>query len=262
MAAFYRTLLDLDVQVMPGPGLVLAGRSVRTGGPGHSPTVVSVGFANRSKGYRLLPDAVEHVLQHHRHARFLIHGIVAGSDAQNEQSSFDRLSTLGERVVVRQDVLAAEEYAAWLGQADLVLLPYDPDVYRSRGSGVFTEAQRLGIPVVATRGCAFAAPAFDSGWGVEITDYSSGGVARAVLAALGRLDQLSSSCCHRRPSDGRHSRMLTAGDCRQRSGGPASNPCRQGQAAHREKFLNPILRRFPMHDWALCYNLGVKTDLP
>ena len=192
MAAFYHALLDLDVQVMSGPGLVLAGRSVRRGGPGHSPTVVSLGFANRSKGYRLLPDAVEHVLQHHRHARFLIHGIVVGSDAQNEQSAFDRLSTLGERVVVRQDVLTAEGYAAWLGQADLLLLPYDPNVYRSRGSGVFTEAQRLGIPVVAPQGCAFATPAFDGGWGVEITDYSSFGVARAVLAALGRLDALSS----------------------------------------------------------------------
>ena len=53
------------------------------------------------------------------------------------------------------------------------------------------EAQRLGIPVIATKGCAFAQPAFEGGWGVEIADYSSEGVARAALAALGRLDELS-----------------------------------------------------------------------
>jgi glycosyltransferase involved in cell wall biosynthesis len=93
--------------------------------------------------------------------------------------------------VVRQNVLAQEEYAAWLARADLVLLPYDRKVYKSRGSGIFTEAQRLGIPVIATAGCAFAQPAFEGGWGVEITDYSSEGVARAALAALGRLDELT-----------------------------------------------------------------------
>jgi len=191
MAEFYRALLDLEVQVMPGPGLILASRAARAEGPGHPPTVMCIGFANRPKGYRLLPGAVEQVLQRHRQARFLIHGIVEGSDAEDEQSTFDRLSTLGERVVVRQDVLMWEDYSAWLAQADLVLLPYDRDVYKSRGSGVFTEAQSIGIPVVATEGCAFAQPAFDGGWGVEIADYNGEGVARAVLAAIDRLDRLA-----------------------------------------------------------------------
>jgi glycosyltransferase involved in cell wall biosynthesis len=191
MAAFYRALLDLDVQIAPGPGLALAGRPARAEGLGSAATVVCTGFANRPKGYRLLPGAIEHVLQRHRDVTFLIHGIVEGSDAEDEQSTFDRLSALGDRVVVRQDVLTQEEYAAWLGRADLVLLPYDRNVYKSRGSGVFIEAQRLGIPVIATQGCAFAQPAFEGGWGVEIADYTSEGVARAALAALGRLEELS-----------------------------------------------------------------------
>jgi len=191
MAAFYRALLDLDIEIAPSPGLVLASQTVRAEKPGSAATVVCTGFANRSKGYRLLPGAIEHVLQRHRHVTFLVHGIVDGSDAEDEQSTFDRLSTLGERVVVRQDVLAEEEYAAWLARADLVLLPYDRNAYKSRGSGVFTEAQRLGIPVIATGGCAFAQPAFEGGWGVEIADYTSDGVARAALAALGRLEELS-----------------------------------------------------------------------
>ena len=190
MADFYRALLDLDVEVTPGPGPVLARRSGRAEAPAGAATIVCVGFANRPKGYRLLPEAIRHMLEHRRAVRFLIHGIVEGSDAPDEQSTFDRLSTLGQRVVVRQDVLTGEEYAAWLGQADLVLLPYDREVYRSRGSGVFTEARRLGIPVIATEGCAFAQPAFDGGWGVEIADYSSAGVARAALTALDRLGEL------------------------------------------------------------------------
>ena len=170
---------------------MLVGGTARAERSGSAATIVCAGFANRPKGYRLLPGAIEHVLQQHRDVTFLIHGIVDGSDAEDEQATFDRLSALGERVVVRQDVLAQEEYAAWLARADLVLLPYDRNVYKSRGSGVFIEAQRLGIPVIATRGCAFAQPAFEGGWGVEIADCSSEGVARAALAALGRLDELS-----------------------------------------------------------------------
>jgi len=98
---------------------------------------------------------------------------------------------MDDRVVVSQDVLKPADYAAWLQEADLVLLPYDPLAYGSRGSGVFTEARRLGIPVIATAGCAFARPAFDGGWGVAITDYCSEGVAKAVLAALAGLDDLT-----------------------------------------------------------------------
>ena len=93
--------------------------------------------------------------------------------------------------MVRQDVLVRESYRALLAQADLLLMPYDPDVYQSRGSGIFSEASTSGIPIVATAGCAFATPAFDGGWGVAIDAYSSEGVARAVLAALGRLDELA-----------------------------------------------------------------------
>ena len=78
MADFYRGLLGVEIEVMPGPGLAIAGRAPRPSMPGHPPTVVCIGFANRPKGYRLLPEAVEEVLRSHRKARFLIHGIVRG----------------------------------------------------------------------------------------------------------------------------------------------------------------------------------------
>ena len=170
---------------------------------------------------------------------FLIHGIVEGSDAEDEQATFDRLSALGQRVVVRQDVLAQEEYAAWLARADLVLLPYDRKVYKSRGSGVFTEAQRLGIPVIATEGCAFAQPAFEGGWGVEITDYSSEGVARAVLAALGGLDELSARAGDRRPARPATRSTSSSAKPPTLSGHRPRRACRQDQTAYRTKFSSP-----------------------
>lgn len=189
MADFYRGLVPFEVGVMAGPGLPARARAARAAvGP---PVVSCIGFANRAKGYRLLPQAIQHVLDRHRDVRFMIHGIVKGSDAEGDQPTFDRLAALGERVEVRQGVLTSDEYLARLAEAHLLLLPYDPDVYQRRGSGVFADAHHVGIPVVAPKDCAFARPAFDDGWGVAMTEYDAKGLGIAVLEALDRLAPLS-----------------------------------------------------------------------
>jgi glycosyltransferase involved in cell wall biosynthesis len=189
MADFYRGLTPFEVGVMPGPGLPARARAAKAAaGP---PIVSCIGFANRAKGYRLLPQAMQHVLGHHRDVRFMIHGIVKGSDSEADQPMFDRLAGLDERVEVRQEVLASDEYLARLAETDLLLLPYDPDVYRWRGSGVFADAHHVGIPVVAPKECAFARPAFDDGWGVAMKEYDDTRLGIAVLEALDRLGSLS-----------------------------------------------------------------------
>jgi|FEC22Drversion2_1045045.scaffolds.fasta_scaffold01035_6 glycosyltransferase involved in cell wall biosynthesis len=190
MADFYRRLLGLEVGVVPGPGLRAFQRPSKSAGD--APTVACIGFANRAKGYRLLPEALELVLAKDERARFMIHGVMKGSD-DPDRATFDRLARLGARVDVQQNVLRPDEYLARLTEADVLLLPYDPAVYRTRGSGVFSDARTIGIPVVASRGCAFAQPAFDEGWGVEIKEYNGLATGLAVLEALGRLTELSLS---------------------------------------------------------------------
>lgn len=189
MADFYRSLVPFEVGVMPGPGLPARARAAKAAS--RPPVVSCIGFANRAKGYRLLPQALQHVLDRHRDVGFTIHGIVKGSDAEADQPMFDRLAELGERVEVRQEVLTSDEYLARLAEADLLLLPYDPDVYCWRGSGVFTDAHHVGIPVVAPKECAFARPAFEGGWGVAMKEYDGTNLGIAVLEALVRLAPLS-----------------------------------------------------------------------
>jgi glycosyltransferase involved in cell wall biosynthesis len=190
MTDFYRSLVPFEVGVMPGPGLPARARAGRAAS--RPPVVSCIGFANRAKGYRLLPEALQHVLDRHGDARFMIHGIVKGSDAEADQPLFDRLAELSERVEVRQEVLASDEYLARLAEADLLLLPYAPEVYRRRGSGVFTDAHHVGIPVVAPKECAFARPAFEGGWGVAMKAYDGKSLGIAVLEALDRLGPLNS----------------------------------------------------------------------
>jgi glycosyltransferase involved in cell wall biosynthesis len=191
MAEAYRDVTGLEIGVAPGPGLSSKADTLRVGRRPGAPTVACIGYANESKGYRLLPGAVERVLAVDRNVRFMIHGVFSGSDAADQGPVFERLAGLGPRVVVRTDVLSSADYLAWLQQADLLLLPYDPEVYRTRGSGVFTDARHMGLPVVATSGCGFAQAAFDQGWGTAIVDRDEAGVALGVLQALGRLDDMT-----------------------------------------------------------------------
>ena len=153
-------------------------------------TVVCVGFANWPKGYRLLPRAIERVLHTRTDVRFLIHGTVAGSDSEEDFGVFTKLAEMGGRVVVCTDVLSQDEYLAWLKQGQIVLLPYDPQVYKTRGSGVFVEAEILGLPVVVTRGCGFASQAVKDGWAQEIENHDPDGVADALICALSRLPEM------------------------------------------------------------------------
>ena len=189
MADIYRDLTSFEIGVASGPGLINGERHQRQG---DAPVVSCIGFANEAKGYRLLPEAVRAVIERDRNVRFMIHGFFQGSDARDQAPVFKALAELGSRVSVSTEILSQAEYLAWLRQADLVLLPYNPKVYRTRGSGVFFEARRLGIPVIATRGCGFAQPAFEEGWGVEILQHDASGVAAAVLQALQKIDELTS----------------------------------------------------------------------
>lgn len=159
--------------------------------PGEAINIVCTGNANVAKGYSLLPEAIEALTARRDDLRFFVHGTVEQTDYPDGREVLARLGALGPRVTVRNDVLSTEDYLAWLAEADLVLQPYDPLVYRTRGSGVFAEALKLGIPVVATEGCAFAQQAIEQGRAMGIERFDAQSVVDAVLAAAGQLDALS-----------------------------------------------------------------------
>ncbi len=130
------------------------------------------------------------LLERHATSRFTVHGVVAGSDAEEDGWILDHLGKLGPRVDIRRGVLSDAEYVDLLSRTDLLLLPYDPEAYRARGSALCNEARRMGIPIVAPAECAFAWRAFEEGHGVPMSRYSPRGLTEATVDALGRLDVL------------------------------------------------------------------------
>jgi glycosyltransferase involved in cell wall biosynthesis len=191
MAAIYSNIIGLEVRVAPCPNLAASGGRKSRESKAPAVRIATFGHANDAKGYHLLPEAIGRVLGRDRRATFFIHGTFENADSGDGPTIFGALSKLGSRVVTSHDVLPSSEYRSHLLETDLLLLPYDRTTYETRGSGLFNEARQIGIPVAATRGCAFAQPAFAEGWGVEIGERSSVGLAEAILTALQRLPELA-----------------------------------------------------------------------
>lgn len=79
--------------------------------------------------------------------------------------------------------LGSEEYAALLGSADVVLVPYWRSIYRERTSGVFLEGLITGKVVLCTKDTWMSDLLDVHGGGVAIEDRS----ARAICDGLGQL---------------------------------------------------------------------------
>jgi hypothetical protein len=55
----------------------------------------------------------------------------------------------GPDIALVEDILTREAYVRWFATSDLILLPYDADVYREQTSGIFTECVCAGkLPAV------------------------------------------------------------------------------------------------------------------
>jgi len=190
MADAYSRAIGLKVGVVSSPNLILEPKSRTTRDNGMPIAIVCAGNVNAAKGYSLLPEAVAKLEVIRSDLRFLVHGTVENTDNVEGKEILDRLATL-KSVTVRKDVLSPEEYTDWLTQADLILLPYDPLVYKTRGSGIFTEAETLGIPVVATLGCEFAQRAFDDGRAMGIRRQGVEELVDAIGSAVENLTEIT-----------------------------------------------------------------------
>jgi glycosyltransferase involved in cell wall biosynthesis len=191
MANAYRDALDVDIAVAPGPSMVNTSHAAQRRMASGRPNVMCVGHANTPKGYDLLPGSIERVLRARPNVSFRIHGMHGHLDAERNTTVFETLTRIGPQVEVDTRILTTEEYIQLLQQADLLLLPYDPLVYRARGSGVFNEATALGIPMVVTSACGFARSAFDEQRAIPIESYDCDGVAEAIVRALDVLPSLT-----------------------------------------------------------------------
>lgn len=128
-------------------------------GPAPDEAVVAgyLGDARDEKGYPLLASALDMIYQSHvatgkltllAQSNFNLEGGEPGSVAA--KLALMALPPLGRELP--EGPFDSDEYAALFNRADMLLIPYDPDAYASRSSGVFAEALAAGRPTLVTRG--------------------------------------------------------------------------------------------------------------
>lgn len=155
--------------------------------------MVFLGDAREEKGFELLAELVEVVLQAHGldQVEFVLQAFLSSEVHQAMQPSIDRLVRLqGERVRIVQQALDEPEYFALLESADVVLLPYDAVTYRSRTSGPFVEALTHGKPVIVPHDTWMAKQLGNSGAGVRFTSGNIESLGVSLVQAAHQLHEM------------------------------------------------------------------------
>ena len=149
------------------------------------------GYSKSEKGFHLLPEAIEICWARNLPVDFTV---------QVQHSNWERETIEAEQKLRRlsgieliEGVMSSAEYAQITNAVDVTLLPYDPDRFGLRGSGLYTEAVAAGRPVIAARGI-YAATEIESGVaeGEIFAPYTSEALADAIERLLPHLAESQS----------------------------------------------------------------------
>ena len=151
---------------------------------------VRVGFFGDSKcdkGFHLLPRTIAVCQRDGLDAEFIVQIQHSGWEQRTIEAERALRALKGVRFV--EGVLTSEDYAAWTGRTDVMLLPYDPVAFgAARGSAIFTESVAAGRPVIASRG-TFAGTSVENNQaeGEVFAPHTSEALAAAIARLMPRL---------------------------------------------------------------------------
>jgi len=164
--------------------------------------VVYLGDARDEKGFHLLPDVVAAVGRRfftEARARFIIQANIgaAGSSPPLVEAR-TRLAAYPEsQVQLLTEQLSISEFHELMSTADIVVLPYDPEAYRRRSSGILVQALAAGRLVVVPADTWMATQVDRD---AAITFASDKVLPDAVVAAIERWPELAKRAQERRAS--------------------------------------------------------------
>jgi glycosyltransferase involved in cell wall biosynthesis len=182
MRTLYRKDFGLQTHILPIPFDASGPQRTKKGS-------VRVGFFGDSrydKGFHLLPRAIELCRRDGLDAEFIVQIHNSGWTQQTIEADAALRALQGVRVL--EGVLSSEDYTAWTGRTDVMLLPHDPVTFGMRASGIFTESVAAGRPVIASRG-TFAGTSVENNQveGEVFAPHTSEALAAAITRLMPRL---------------------------------------------------------------------------
>ncbi len=157
--------------------------------PADAPLVIAyLGDARNEKGYHFLPEAVAHVLRTtSRKVKFVLQsGFNIPGGEPGVKEAFDKLRAM-PNVECPVGPFSAPEYYGLLKSADIVVLPYNAQLYKRRSSGPLSEAIATGKVAVVPGRCWLSGQ-IDETRGVTFDAYSQLGA--AICTAIDKFDAL------------------------------------------------------------------------
>jgi glycosyltransferase involved in cell wall biosynthesis len=185
----YAEILGVRPHVLPsvlGPTEKEIRQSRERVGPQVGPLVVSfLAGARAERGVALIADVVKQCSP--LGVRFLIQAV----DADDRTAGVTSLKALRDHpgVCFHEGLLPREAYNDWIAQS-VVLLPYAPDRYQSRQSGVHLEAKSLGAPVIVPAGTWMAEDVKRLGNGLVFEEYDARSIVECIARAQTQLATL------------------------------------------------------------------------
>jgi glycosyltransferase involved in cell wall biosynthesis len=185
----YGFVLKTGVGVLPLPHI--ARTEVRSRVGAKPVTVAVLGHQRPDKGYALVPDIVERLLEQRPDIRLLIHN-GAPNEMAETQLKVRALLDGRPQITVDERLAGPEIWQGLLRQSDLILCPYPAWRFASAYSAVAAEAVACAIPLVV--------PAYTTlselverygGGGTTFATHDAPAIVAAVIEALDRFDELA-----------------------------------------------------------------------
>lgn len=176
----YQSLYDVPITVVPVPHCEGA---IKLRADTNELSVVFAGEARRDKGFYLLPRAIREVLDNAPEPTVLFK-IQAYREEGDAHESLQTILPADEAVRIFLEPLTEAEYASFIAEADLIMIPYLPGPYQTQTSGVYCEAAALGIPVVVPSGTWMADQVAKRGGGILFSPTDPASLGKACLKAI------------------------------------------------------------------------------
>jgi glycosyltransferase involved in cell wall biosynthesis len=203
IAAHYSQLAGTTVDVIPVP--IDAPRYGGAPAPihGRPVTIAFLGQARLSKGFHLLDGVTKRIWAKAPETRLTIQAQIGEFSPDHDApiaAALQRLRALsGPRLKLLDGAVDYDAYLAELFATDIVLLPYDPQIYRESASAVLIEGLAAGKAVVVPAGTWMADDMKRVGAGfVAFDGHGPEPIAVATLEAISRLDVLHAASARAR----------------------------------------------------------------
>jgi glycosyltransferase involved in cell wall biosynthesis len=195
LADEYRRLTTIPVQVWPIPHTadVIASDLAAQGMQRRATVLTWLSDPRDERGFPLFVAAIEWLISTDQleGLQFIVQRSGDRTESGDSMQALRRLDRLGLRVVTFSNgPLPRAEYVRVLQASDVIVLPYDAEVYAARTSGPFTEALASGKAVIVSSGTWMSDQLQRHGAGIAFRQGDARDLASAMLEAHLRRDEL------------------------------------------------------------------------